>query len=232
MTLVDLPEIQIVRNPRSTRLRLRVEPDQIRLTAPVFCSKRQIEAFVDQSATWLMETWKKQQATVVLKAQSQALATELKLFDQQQHLIISYAQQKQNYIFDQANLTLIVSDRQPEVYLKDFVNVYAKRSLAEYLQRVSQECKLPFGKSTIRQVKTRWGSCTAKHDIMLNSALVLLPKEITRYVCIHELAHTQHFNHSAWFWAEVAKYDPEYKSHRKALKTTVMPFWWNFNTAS
>ena len=66
----------------------------------------------------------------------------------------------------------------------------------------------------------------AKHDIMLNSALVLFPEAITRYVCVHELAHTQHFDHSARFWAEVAKYDAAFQQHRKTLKTTALPHWW------
>ena len=57
MTLSDLPEIKIVRNVRSTRLRLRVEPTQIRLTAPVLCSKRQIQNFIDQSALHYWWNW-------------------------------------------------------------------------------------------------------------------------------------------------------------------------------
>ena len=56
MTLADLPKIQIIRNVRSTRLRLRVEPHQIRLSAPVFCSKSQIQKFIDQSESWLLAT--------------------------------------------------------------------------------------------------------------------------------------------------------------------------------
>lgn len=227
MRLSDLPEIQIVRNVRSTRLRLRVDSQQIRLTAPVLCSKRQIQSFIDQSETWLIQTWQKQQEYLIQNKQLQLLPTELKLFDRAIPLTVSYHSQKQNFIFDDGNSALWVSDRQSEAYLKAFVNAYAKASLLPYLDIVSGECGLSFGKCSVRQPKTRWGSCTAKHDIMLNSALVLCPQEITRYVCVHELAHTKHFDHSALFWAKVAQYDPNYKNHRKALKSTVMPFWWN-----
>ena len=85
---------------------------------------------------------------------------------------------------------------------------------------------MPYGKCAIRQPKTRWGSCTSKHDIMLNSGLVLFPKDITRYVCVHELAHTKHFDHSASFWNEVLKHDANFQQHRKILKSTPMPWWW------
>ena len=196
MTLADLPEIQITHHARATRLRLRVEPTQIRLTVPKFCSKRQIQDFLNQSEQWMVETWQKQQASLLQI--DQTLPTELRLFNRQNALTVSYKTQKNAYILDEDNHQLWISDRQPESYL---------------------QC-------SIRQPKTRWGSCSAKYDIMLNSALVLFPEVITRYVCVHELAHTQHFDHSARFWAEVAKYDAAFQQHQKTLKTTALPYWW------
>ena len=224
MTLNDLPEIQIVRNVRSTRLRLRVEPTQIRLTAPVLCSKRKIQNFIDQSEQWLIQTWQKQQEKIVQI--DKTLPNELQLFNLDQSVVITYQSQKHCFIFDDENLKLLISDRQPEQYLKAFVINYAKEHLPIYLDQTSQECNLNFGKCAIRQPKTRWGSCTSKHDIMLNSGLVLFPENITRYVCVHELAHTKHFDHSPHFWAEVHKHDANFQQHRKILKSSPMPYWW------
>lgn len=219
-----LPEIQIIRHVRATRLRLRVEPTQIRLTAPVFCSKGQIQTFIDQSETWLMETWRKQQETV--SAQDRTLPLELQLFNLSQPIQILYQTQKHSYRYDATQMQLFISDRQPEQYLKAFVIAYAKQYLPIYLEQISHEIGLKFRKCSIRQPKTRWGSCTSRHDIMLNSALVLFPEAITRYVCVHELAHTQYFDHSLQFWTEVEKHDVHYKNHRKNLKNKPMPFWW------
>ena len=61
---------------------------------------------------------------------------------------------------------------------------------------------------------------------MLNSALVLFPEQIVRYVAVHELAHTRHFDHSPAFWVEVQRHDAHYLQHRKQLKTTSLPWWW------
>jgi predicted metal-dependent hydrolase len=61
---------------------------------------------------------------------------------------------------------------------------------------------------------------------MLNSGIILFPENIVRYLCVHELAHTRHFDHSPRFWTEVAKHDPAYSNHRKILKNTLMPWWW------
>jgi hypothetical protein len=224
MTLSDLPEIQITRNIRSTRLRLRVESTQIRLTAPVFCSKSQIQKFLVESEAWMIKTWYAQQQKV--QSIDRSLPNELVLFNLNTSLKMTYITQKQNFIFDEQNLQLFISDRQPEQYLKAFVIAYAKQHLPVYLSQVSQECNLPFVKCAIRQPKTRWGSCSAKHDLMLNSALVFFPKEIVRYVCVHELAHTQHFDHSARFWSLVAQHDVNFQQHQKFLKSNRMPWWW------
>ncbi|OAL79762.1 hypothetical protein AY606_03660 [Acinetobacter sp. SFB] len=224
MTLNELPEIRIVRHARAKNLRLRVEPTQIRLTAPVLCSKRQIQNFIDQSEQWLIQTWQQQQEKIIQI--DKTLPNELKLFNLDQPVRIIYQSQKHCFIFDDEKLKLLISDRQPEHYLKAFVIEYAKQHLPVCLDQTSQECSLSFVKCAIRQPKTRWGSCTSKHDIMLNSALVLFPKHVTRYVCVHELAHTKHFDHSPHFWAEVHKHDVDFQQHRKLLKTMPMPYWW------
>lgn len=221
----NLPEIQITHHARATRLRLRVEPTQIRLTVPRFCSKRQIQDFLKQSEQWMVETWQKQQEKV--GQINKALPTELMLFNIEQPLQIIYQTQKNSYVYDENHHQLFISDRQPEQYLKAFVIAYAKQHLPIYLKQVSHETGLKFGECSVRQPKTRWGSCTSRHDIMLNSALVLHTLEIARYVCVHELAHTQHFDHSAAFWAEVEKHDLNFKNHRKILKTDSLPYWWS-----
>ncbi|WP_180065514.1 MULTISPECIES: SprT family zinc-dependent metalloprotease [unclassified Acinetobacter] len=223
----NLPEIQITRKLRATRLRLRVEPTQIKLTVPQFCTQRQVQDFLKQSEQWMIETWQKQQAKA--GQIDKTLPTELKLFNLEQPLQVVYHAQKHSFILDEEKHQLFISNRQPEQYLKSFVIAYAKKNLPIYLKQLSSEIGLRFNQCAVRQPKTRWGSCSAKHDIMLNSGLVLFPLEITRYVAVHELAHTKHFDHSPNFWAEVQKHDVHFQQHRKILKTTPMPWWWGIS---
>ena len=82
----NLPEIQITHHARATRLRLRVEPTQIRLTVPKFCTKRQIQDFLQQSEQWMIETWHKQQEKV--GQVDRTLPVELKLFNLERPLEI------------------------------------------------------------------------------------------------------------------------------------------------
>ena len=219
-----LPEIQITHHARATRLRLRVEPTQIRLTVPKYCTQKQIQHFLNESEQWMRETWLKQQEKIGQFDRN--LPTELQLFNLEQPIQIDYVTQKQSYLWNADQQKLLVSDRQPEQYLKAFVIAYAKLHLPLYLSQLSRETGLKYAQCSIRQPKTRWGSCSAKHDIMLNSGLVLFASEITCYVAIHELAHTVHFDHSPKFWAEVEKHDRDYQQHRKILKNTALPYWW------
>lgn len=71
----------------------------------------------------------------------------------------------------------------------------------------------------LRNMRSRWGSCSTKGVITLNTWLLTLPEDLINYVCCHELAHLDHHNHSKSFWQAVETMLPEYKSARKLLKT-------------
>ncbi len=71
---------------------------------------------------------------------------------------------------------------------------------------------------TIRNQRSRWGSCSSKGNLNFNCLLMLCPPEVLDYVVVHELCHRKEMNHSPKFWAEVARVLPDYKTHQKWLK--------------
>lgn len=75
-----------------------------------------------------------------------------------------------------------------------------------------------YGRITIRNQKTRWGSCSCKGNLNFNCLLMLAPPEVIDYVVVHELCHRKEMNHSTAFWNEVAKVLPDYKMPKKWLK--------------
>ena len=88
-------------------------------------------------------------------------------------------------------------------------------------KRVRHYCEImgvTVGWVTVKNQKTRWGSCSAKGNVNFNYQLAFLPEELLDYVVIHELAHRRHMDHSKEFWAEVERYCPDYRERREMLK--------------
>ena len=75
-----------------------------------------------------------------------------------------------------------------------------------------------YGRITIREQKTRWGSCSGKGNLNFNWKLTLMPPEVLDYVVVHELAHRREMNHSRDFWKIVEQVLPDYQERRKRLK--------------
>ena len=82
----------------------------------------------------------------------------------------------------------------------------ARAILIERLRELAELHKFRFNKVSIRNQKTKWGSCSAKNNISLNMNLARLPEELRDYVILHELVHTRIKNHSKKFWAELDIY--------------------------
>jgi predicted metal-dependent hydrolase len=74
------------------------------------------------------------------------------------------------------------------------------------------------GRISIRDTKTRWGSCSKKGNINFNYKILFLPPYMADYVVVHELCHLKEFNHSQNFWDLVAQVVPEHKAIRAELK--------------
>lgn len=75
-----------------------------------------------------------------------------------------------------------------------------------------------YNRITIRDQKTRWGSCSARGTLSFNWRLMLAPPAILDYVVVHELCHLTHMNHSPAFWQAVEAVYPDYREARKWLK--------------
>lgn len=103
----------------------------------------------------------------------------------------------------------------------DKIKILADRALEIIPARVEYFARIigvTYGNITIRNQKTRWGSCSSKGNLNFNCLLMLAPPEVLDYVVVHELCHRKQMNHSKAFWTEVEKVFPDYKESIKWLK--------------
>jgi predicted metal-dependent hydrolase len=94
----------------------------------------------------------------------------------------------------------------------------AKRIIEERLMYFQKVYNVTWKRVSIRNQKTRWGSCSRTGNLSFNYRLLLLPEHLRDYVVVHEMCHLREMNHSAKFWALVAITFPDYKALRREMQ--------------
>lgn len=102
--------------------------------------------------------------------------------------------------------------------LEGWLRAAARFAIAAQVAARGAEMGLTYGQVTIRDQKTRWGSCSRAGNLNFNWRLALAPSAVLDYVIVHELAHRVELNHSVRFWRVVARYCPAYNEHRVWLR--------------
>ena len=94
----------------------------------------------------------------------------------------------------------------------------AKEVIPQRVAFFAAQMGVNYGRITIRNQKTRWGSCSQAGNLNFNCRLMKMPPEVLDYVVVHELCHRKQMNHSRAFWEEVEKVLPDYRVTRQWLK--------------
>lgn len=127
-----------------------------------------------------------------------------------------------DWIFKKRKLVLSRDNRPDIVYLPEVTEESDRERIQTFIEeKVSHYASVmgvSYGRITMRNQKTRWGSCSSKGNLNFNCLLMLAPSEILDYVVVHELCHRKQMNHSKAFWLEVEKVLPDYKESIEWLK--------------
>ena len=105
-------------------------------------------------------------------------------------------------------------------YIEIARDIFTRKT--EYYARIMG---VSYGRISIREQKTRWGSCSSKGNLNFNWRLILAPEEVLDYVVVHELAHRREMNHSKAFYAIVESVLPDYRAARKWLRDKGQVLW-------
>lgn len=92
--------------------------------------------------------------------------------------------------------------------LRRWLARHATAALSPWLENLAEQTGLRYADLAIKNQRTRWGSCSTNGRISLNCKLLFLPRELVRYVLVHELCHLLEPNHSERFWGHVRQFEP------------------------
>jgi predicted metal-dependent hydrolase len=94
----------------------------------------------------------------------------------------------------------------------------AAQELPPRVLELAAQHQFPVRRVTVRNQRSRWGSCSRRGTISLNWRLIQAPWFVRDYIVLHELAHFKEMNHSRRFWAEVARLCPDFANAERWLK--------------
>lgn len=198
--------VEIIRK-KNRHTYIRVKDDlTIYVTTNHLVSTKSIEKLLDENKDYLLKMIDKRE-------KENKKNNELYILGKRYNLIISKVKK-----IEISGNNLYVSS---EKYLNNWIKretrkIFLKR--LDYIYNLFEE-KIPYPSLRIRNMKTRWGVCNRKLQVVtLNSKLIREDISKIDYVIVHELSHFVHFDHSNLFWEEVSKYCPDYKKIRKELK--------------
>lgn len=142
-------------------------------------------------------------------------------------MLQSFLEERKDWIIEKHQLMEQIRREEAERESKDYEldpekkNSYrcqAGKVLAARAAYYAEQMGVDYGRITVKETKTRWGSCSTKGNLNFHWKLILMPQEILDYVVVHELAHRREMNHSERFWKIVRGILPDYEERRKWLK--------------
>ena len=137
-------------------------------------------------------------------------------------VIENYILQKSDWVL--AKLKIFKNRAKDSIFSGTSANDYlqlketALKLAQEKVAVFNQQYNLTYRRISIRNQKTRWGSCSKAGNLNYNYKIALLPERLSDYIVVHELCHLKEFNHSRRFWDLVAQTLPDYKERRKEIK--------------
>lgn len=223
----DFGKVSMIKSPRTRRISISARPFQpLRVTLPVFESFSRAEQFLEEKEKWIHKTLGK-----IRKLEGQyTLFDEHTRFHTSEHELkiertdtdVPKASLKENNIL--VRLPKESDVQSPEIQELIRLGIQAawrkeaKKILPVRLNEFARKHQLTYNRVTIKNNRSRWGSCSQKNNINLSLHLMRLPSHLIDYILLHELAHTLHKNHGRRFWQRLEKICPDAKSLDKELR--------------
>ena len=212
ITLKGHPEIDVLlrRSGRAKRLSLRVSQldGRVTMTLPKWASVRQAQAFAEEKADWISNALARRVESVCILP-----GAELPVEGVSRRVVLGTARSAK-LLTD----TLVVPEGRPGPATAALLKNLARDRLSECVARYADAIGRPYGRLTLRDTRSRWGSCSHEGNLMFSWRLILAPPEVLDYVAAHEVAHLERMDHSPAFWSVVRGLCPVYETPRVWLR--------------
>lgn len=195
----------------------------IEVRAPLLYRESNLFAFLNQHKRWIFNHYDKLQNAEY--QQKKYISGEIHYYLGEKYAL-QVVESDKNSVSIESN-SLVVRSKYPEnqEYIKILLNKWYRERIKvvfnELLPPIIEKFKkynVAPAKISIRDMRSRWGSCSRKGNISLNLQLVKLPENCIRQVIIHEMCHLVYFNHQAGFYSLMDEMMPDWKLWKKNLK--------------
>lgn len=205
-------ELLLRRSRRARRISLRVSrlDGRVTLTLPHNIPEREALAFAEEKAGWLRDNLASRPDMVQV-----GLGERVPVLGDLHDVVSGPGR-----LVRHAGGRLIVpgdSHRAP-ARIAGYLKTLARDRLTEASDRYAQRLGLGYSRVTLRDTRSRWGSCSPRGALMYSWRLVMAPPEVLDYVAAHEVAHLRAMNHSPAFWACVDALYGDYRVPRRWLR--------------
>ena len=218
----EIIDYELVQTVRSS-VEIRVLPDSVRVFAPRSFPLREADRFVRERVGWIREAqgrldaYRAREEDRFPMTDGMPVPIEGKTYALRLERAAAWRGRVEGN-----DIVLSGPDLSPDAVrerLRAFLFDRAKERLMERLNHYAPLIGRSPGRVTVREQRTKWGSCSSQGNVNFNWKLIMAPKEALDYVVIHELCHLYEFNHSPKFWARVEKYQPDYAIWRDFLRS-------------
>jgi predicted metal-dependent hydrolase len=212
-TLAGNPPITVTlrRSGRARRLSLRVSrlDGRVSLTLPTWTPEREGIAFLQSKEGWLREQLGGLQPSVQVQVGGSVM------FAGQEHRVL--VQDRPGVRLTESGIA-VAATRPAGPQLRAFFRNAARDALVAASDRHAAKLGRPYARITLRDTRSRWGSCTTDGALMYSWRLIMAPPEVLDYVAAHEVAHLAEMNHSPAFWRIVEGLCSDHGRHRAWLR--------------
>ncbi len=195
------------------RMSLRVSglDGRVTLSYPPGVRRRALDDFLDRHRDWLFKQAASAQAPGAL-AEGDAIPIE------GQMRRIELGSSRSGMALTDAALIVPTGRTALGPRVQGILKTLARNALSADVDHYAAIAGRRAGRLTLRDTRSRWGSCSPAGDLMFSWRLIMAPADVRRYVAAHEVAHLTHMDHSPAFWAHIEHLMPGHAPHRSWLR--------------